>query len=99
MQARYYDPLIGRFYSNDPVEAVSHLFRTQGIQGFNRYSYVNSNPYKYIDPDGREVLYVGITGGANAGKSGAVASGVFLDISAEGITVGTYESAEIGSST
>ena len=54
MQARYYDPVIGRFYSNDPVDAVAHLGRQGGIHGFNRYAYANNNPYKYTDPDGRE---------------------------------------------
>ena len=47
MQARYYDPLIGRFYSNDPVGY------TGDITTFNRYSYVGNNPYKYTDPDGK----------------------------------------------
>jgi len=47
MQARYYDPVIGRFYSNDPVGF------TGDITTFNRYSYVGNNPYKYIDPDGK----------------------------------------------
>ena len=47
MQARYYDPVIGRFYSNDPVG-----FRD--IHSFNRYAYANNNPYRYIDPDGKE---------------------------------------------
>ena len=46
MQARYYDPVIGRFYSNDPVGF-------NNIHNFNRYTYANNNPYKYIDPDGR----------------------------------------------
>ena len=45
MQARYYDPLIGRFMSNDPVG-----FRD--IHSFNRYAYANNNPYKYVDPNG-----------------------------------------------
>jgi uncharacterized protein RhaS with RHS repeats len=45
MQARYYDPVIGRFYSNDPVG-----FRD--IHSFNRYAYANNNPYKFIDPNG-----------------------------------------------
>jgi uncharacterized protein RhaS with RHS repeats len=45
MQARYYDPVIGRFYSNDPLG-----FRD--IHSFNRYSYGNNNPYKYTDPTG-----------------------------------------------
>lgn len=46
MQARYYDPLIGRFYSNDPVGFTN-------VHTFNRYAYANNNPYKYVDPDGR----------------------------------------------
>ena len=55
MQARYYDPVIGRFYSNDPVGSLGHL--SQGnIQGFNRYAYANNNPYKYTDPDGKFAL-------------------------------------------
>ena len=46
MQARYYDPLIGRFYSNDPVGFVGNS------HSFNRYAYANNNPYKYVDPNG-----------------------------------------------
>ena len=46
MQARYYDPVIGRFYSNDPVGFTGE------VDTFNRYSYVANNPYKYTDPDG-----------------------------------------------
>ena len=53
MQARYYDPVIGRFYSNDPVGAAMHISSTlNGIHGFNRYAYANNNPYKYTDPNG-----------------------------------------------
>jgi RHS repeat-associated protein len=52
MQARYYDPMIGRFYSNDPVDALGHLERSGGVSGFNRYNYAYNNPYKYTDPDG-----------------------------------------------
>ncbi len=48
MQQRYYDPMAGRFLSTDPVAA--------NAGGFNRYWYANNNPYKYIDPDGREVF-------------------------------------------
>lgn len=48
MQQRYYDPLIGRFLSMDPVTADA---TTGG--NFNRYWYANNNPYKFIDPDGR----------------------------------------------
>jgi hypothetical protein len=49
--------VIGRFYSNDPVDAVTFL--SQGkIQGFNRYKYANNNPYKYIDPDGNQEVSI-----------------------------------------
>ncbi|MFT6734840.1 MAG: hypothetical protein ACJAS9_003042, partial [Polaribacter sp.] len=51
MQARYYDPVIGRFYSNDPIG-----FRD--IHSFNRYAYANNNPYKYTDPDGQSSLAI-----------------------------------------
>ncbi len=45
--ARHYDPLVGRFTSIDPAEVTA-----QNYYSFNRYSYVNNNPYKYVDPDG-----------------------------------------------
>ncbi len=48
MQQRYYDPVIGRFYSNDPVR-----FSADNPMMFNRYAYANNNPYKFVDPDGR----------------------------------------------
>jgi RHS repeat-associated protein len=56
MQARYYDPIIGRFLSNDPVGFLGHLDRFQSVQGFNRYAYANNNPYKFTDPDGKSPL-------------------------------------------
>jgi RHS repeat-associated protein len=48
MQQRYYDPVAGRFLSEDPV-----LTDANTGASFNRYVYANNNPYKYIDPDGR----------------------------------------------
>ncbi len=56
MQARYYDPAIGRFYSNDPVG-----FRD--IHSFNRYTYANNNPYKYKDPNGETATLAMCFGG------------------------------------
>lgn len=49
MQQRYYDPAIGRFLSVDPVTAYSNP-----IGAFNRYWYVNNNPYRFKDLDGRK---------------------------------------------
>jgi uncharacterized protein RhaS with RHS repeats len=53
MQARYYDPMIGRFYSNDPVDTLGLLGKGDGPHSFNRYAYVGNNPYAYTDPDGK----------------------------------------------
>jgi len=51
MQQRYYDPVVGRFYGNDPVG-----FRD--IHSFNRFAYANNNPYIYKDPDGNDAVAV-----------------------------------------
>ncbi|SOD50479.1 RHS repeat-associated core domain-containing protein [Pseudoxanthomonas wuyuanensis] len=48
MQQRYYDPLLGRFLSVDPVGALSNP-----VGYFHRYKYANNSPYKFTDPDGR----------------------------------------------
>jgi RHS repeat-associated protein len=48
MQQRYYDPVAGVFLSADPVAV-----RSAG-DNFHRYRYANNNPYRYVDPDGRE---------------------------------------------
>ena len=45
--ARYYDPSIGRFYSNDPAG-----FSETAPTLFNRYAYANNNPYAYVDETG-----------------------------------------------
>lgn len=52
MQQRYCDPVIGRFYSNDPVG-----FTADNLMSFNRYLYVNNNPYKYKDPEGESLVH------------------------------------------
>jgi hypothetical protein len=49
MQQRYIDPEIGAFLSVDPVTALHGA-----VANFNRHRYANSNPYRYVDPDGRK---------------------------------------------
>ncbi|PJK07787.1 hypothetical protein CO610_08750 [Lysobacteraceae bacterium NML95-0200] len=50
MQQRYYDPQLGLFLSSDPVTAYGNP-----IGQFHRYRYANNNPYRFVDPDGRDV--------------------------------------------
>lgn len=51
MQQRYMDPQLGVFLSVDPVTAYE-----QPVGQFNRYRYANSNPYSFVDPDGRTAI-------------------------------------------
>lgn len=52
MNARLYDPLLGRFLSPDPF--VQSPWETQS---FNRYSYALNNPLKYTDENGEWVVF------------------------------------------
>jgi RHS repeat-associated protein len=49
MQQRYYDPVVSRFLSIDPIAPDRNTGR-----GFNRYTYAASNPSTFKDPDGRQ---------------------------------------------
>jgi len=74
MRARYYDPEVGRFVSEDPI----------GFEGgdVNLYAYVGGNPVLRVDPDGEIAAQIiggvigGIAGGYNAYRTG----GEFVDI-------------------
>ncbi len=43
--ARYYDPAVGRFLTQDPL-----LEGGPGAQGLNRYAYTENNPMNRVDP-------------------------------------------------
>jgi RHS repeat-associated protein len=49
--ARMYDPVIGRFMG---VDAVG--FSEGNLHSFNRYTYGNNNPLRFIDPDGNSPM-------------------------------------------
>lgn len=51
MNARLYDPVIGRFLSPDP-----RLQNPYSSQNYNRYSYCLNNPLAYTDPNGEFFL-------------------------------------------
>lgn len=52
--ARYYSSTQGRFSGVDPGP-----FTPADPQSFNRYSYVQNSPLKFIDPTGRELTFLG----------------------------------------
>jgi RHS repeat-associated protein len=65
--ARYYNPTLARFVSIDPASGVS-----DNPQTWNRYAYALNNPYKYVDPDGRDavgIVYKGYQVNTNLGFS------------------------------
>ncbi len=43
--ARWYDPTLGRFAQADSIVPG-------GVQGLDRYAYVNNSPMNYVDPSG-----------------------------------------------
>jgi RHS repeat-associated protein len=45
--ARWYDPALGRFAQADTIVA-------KGVQGLDRYAYVNNSPIRYADPSGHD---------------------------------------------
>ena len=48
MNARLYDPVLGRFFSPDPI-----IQDYEATQTLNRYSYCQNNPVNKVDVDGR----------------------------------------------
>lgn len=68
MQARYYDPNMGRFLSIDPVG-----FLETGHPGmFNRYAYTFNDPINLADPDGNNPVKVGVRIGKEIARKPAV---------------------------
>jgi len=55
--ARYYDPVLGRFIQPDSM--ISDL---DNPQSYNRYSYTLNNPLKYTDPSGHIVFLAAVYG-------------------------------------
>ena len=65
MQARYYDPVMGRFLSVDPVGFLETDYDPRYV---NRYAYGGNNPISNVDPNGELIWHVvgaGIGAGLN----------------------------------
>jgi RHS repeat-associated protein len=65
LRARYYDPAIGRFLSQDPLRSLAI-----SPQSLNRYPYVGSNPVNRVDPTGM-VAWIKGGGGGSAKEGGS----------------------------
>ena len=48
-QSRFYDPQVGRFSQADSIVPG-------GVQGLDRYAYVNNSPLNYLDPSGHRPI-------------------------------------------
>ncbi|MDZ4217345.1 MAG: RHS repeat-associated core domain-containing protein, partial [Candidatus Gracilibacteria bacterium] len=69
-QARYYDPEIGRFVSEDPLGWLPHKLMTYyktTPQALNQYGYAINNPNKYTDPTGKIIPLILLEGMIMAG--------------------------------
>lgn len=74
MNARLYDPTLGRFLSCD-----NYVQEPNNSQNFNRYSYCFNNPLRYVDPDGNIAWFVPVIAGAVIGGyvGASIESGTF----------------------
>lgn len=74
MQARYYDPVLGRFMSPDPVGSADQ---------FNLFAYVGNDPISNIDPSGMikislrlDALVVVVAGGVSESSNSPAQTGL-----------------------
>ena len=51
-RARYYDPVAGRFISEDPIGFIA---------GLNLYTYAYNSPTTFVDPSGQDVMSIGVS--------------------------------------
>ena len=63
MRARFYDPVLGRFLSADPISFLK--------PEINVYTYVGNQPTYAFDPTGLKTVSIGIGISAGAGESGS----------------------------
>lgn len=78
-QARYYNPGVGRFYSQDPayINANRQAIQIVDPQSWNSYSYARNNPIILVDPDGEFWGAVFSAGQNYLSKFGYAASNYF----------------------
>ena len=96
--ARYQNAKIGRFIAPDPVRAVDPRTNKTNEdmllnpQRLNTYAYALNNPYRFVDPDGRETIpwEVWLSGSSETGAGGAIAAGAGTGLAVAGVGIGFY---------
>lgn len=97
MNARLYDPVLGRFLSPDPVVQIPNF-----TQSYNGYTYALNNPLLYTDPNGEffTALIPGLGVFLDAMIVGAivgtVGGGVKSAIQGQGFWSGAWKGAIVG---
>lgn len=86
MNARLYDPVLGRFLSPDPFVQAPFF-----SQNFNRYSYALNNPLKFTDPDGEFIVSILVGAAIGAGISA-------LSYSTAALASGNWDLKDLGKS-
>lgn len=85
MQARYYDPILGRFLSIDPVTFMQSGSPAQ----FNRYAYKFNDPVNLIDPDGQNLaIDKRVAAGAAIGQNCSGPCGAIVEAGAAFTPIG-----------
>jgi RHS repeat-associated protein len=77
LRARYYDPQVGRFISQDPIGLIG---------GMNYYAYCMNNPVLFRDPTGTDIIFEG-----SLSERRQIAEAVHTAISTSEITRRNYE--------
>lgn len=71
--ARFYDPLMARWTTPDPL--------AEKYYGISPYAFCNNNPVNYIDPDGEHPAVVGaLIGGAVSGTAAIINGKTFTEV-------------------
>jgi len=92
MNARLYDPVLGRFLSADTI-----VPSPGNMQAFNRYSYVLNNPLLYTDPTGHIFFIDDIAVAMLIGAIiGGVSAGIQSDWDFSAVMVGAFIGAVAG---
>ncbi len=84
MNARLYDPVLGRFLSPDPFVQASDF-----TQSYNRYSYCWNNPLVYVDENGEIIFTTAVIVGLCMGTAIGAGLGVY-----EGYKIANSKGAE-----